>query len=171
MKAEDYPDVARRTIREMHRQVGPLVVDRNGLAVRGVLVRHLVMPGATDDAREIFRFLAARSRRTRTSTSWNSTTRRVAWTERNSLSCAAAPTSARYSPREKSPKRKAYGASMSAGAVVASASSSGIVNYASGMGRQGTGYRVGGLVVGLMVQVPGKRQKVTASRTSHAHLL
>jgi putative pyruvate formate lyase activating enzyme len=58
LKAEDYPEVARRTIREMHRQVGPLRFDRDGLAVRGVLVRHLVMPGALDDAREIFRFLA-----------------------------------------------------------------------------------------------------------------
>jgi len=58
LKAEDYPEVARRTIGEMHRQVGPLAFDREGLAVRGVLVRHLVMPGALDDAREIFRFLA-----------------------------------------------------------------------------------------------------------------
>jgi putative pyruvate formate lyase activating enzyme len=59
VKAEDYPEVARRTIREMHRQVGPLVFDHNGLAVRGLLVRHLVMPGGLDDAREIFRFLAS----------------------------------------------------------------------------------------------------------------
>jgi putative pyruvate formate lyase activating enzyme len=58
LKAEDYPEVARRTIREMHRQVGPLVFDRHGLAVRGVLVRHLVMPGAADDARHIIHFLA-----------------------------------------------------------------------------------------------------------------
>ena len=58
LKAEDYPDVARRVIREMHRQVGPLRFDRDGLAVRGLLVRHLVMPGALDDTRDIFRFLA-----------------------------------------------------------------------------------------------------------------
>jgi putative pyruvate formate lyase activating enzyme len=58
LKAADYPDVARRAIREMHRQVGPLVVDCDGLAVRGLLVRHLVMPGALEDARCIFRFLA-----------------------------------------------------------------------------------------------------------------
>jgi putative pyruvate formate lyase activating enzyme len=61
LKAEDYPEVARRTIREMHRQVGPLRFDRDGLAVRGLLVRHLVMPGALEDAREIFRFLAAQA--------------------------------------------------------------------------------------------------------------
>src|SRR5438128_1741105 len=58
LKAEDYPEVARRVIREMHRQVGPLRFDRDGLAVRGLLVRHLVMPGALDDARDIFHFLA-----------------------------------------------------------------------------------------------------------------
>src|SRR5262245_62335929 len=58
LKAEDYPDVARRTIREMHRQVGPLTFDSRGLAVRGVLVRHLVMPDALDDTHAILRFLA-----------------------------------------------------------------------------------------------------------------
>jgi putative pyruvate formate lyase activating enzyme len=59
VKADDYPAVVRRTIREMHRQVGPLCFDRDGLAVRGLLVRHLVMPGGLEDAREIFQFLAA----------------------------------------------------------------------------------------------------------------
>ncbi len=58
VKAADYPEVARRVIAEMHRQVGPLRFDRDGVAVRGVLVRHLVMPGCTADARQIFRFLA-----------------------------------------------------------------------------------------------------------------
>jgi putative pyruvate formate lyase activating enzyme len=58
VKAGDYPDVARRVVREMHRQVGPLTLAPDGLAVRGVLLRHLVMPGGGDDAREIFRFVA-----------------------------------------------------------------------------------------------------------------
>ncbi len=58
LKAANYPEVARRAIREMHRQVGPLRFDENGLARRGVLVRHLVMPGAEEDARRIMRFLA-----------------------------------------------------------------------------------------------------------------
>lgn len=58
LKAADYPDVARRSIREMHRQVGALAFDHRGLAWRGLLVRHLVMPGGGDDAREILRFLA-----------------------------------------------------------------------------------------------------------------
>jgi putative pyruvate formate lyase activating enzyme len=45
LKAPDYPEAARTAIREMHRQVGPLVMDEQGLAKRGLLVRHLVMPG------------------------------------------------------------------------------------------------------------------------------
>jgi len=43
--AGDYPEVAEAAIREMHRQVGPLVTDETGVAVRGVLIRHLVLPG------------------------------------------------------------------------------------------------------------------------------
>jgi putative pyruvate formate lyase activating enzyme len=42
----------------MHRQVGDLVLDEHGLARRGLLVRHLVMPGGLDESREILRFLA-----------------------------------------------------------------------------------------------------------------
>src|SRR3990172_4189170 len=58
VKARDYPEAARSAIKEMHRQVGPLVFDRHGLARRGVLVRHLVMPGGTGGTREGMRFLA-----------------------------------------------------------------------------------------------------------------
>ncbi len=56
--APDYPERAREAIRAMHRQVGELVVDEDGLALRGVLVRHLVMPGGLAGTREIMRFLA-----------------------------------------------------------------------------------------------------------------
>ncbi len=42
----------------MQRQVGDLVFDENGLAKRGVLVRHLVMPDNAEDSRRIMRFLA-----------------------------------------------------------------------------------------------------------------
>ena len=59
--AKDYPDVARTAIREMHRQVGDLVVDADGLARRGLLVRHLVMPDAEADTTEILRWLHALS--------------------------------------------------------------------------------------------------------------
>jgi putative pyruvate formate lyase activating enzyme len=58
LKAKDYPEVARRTVREMHRQVGPLMFDDDGLAQRGLLVRHLVMPDALEDAAAIYRWLA-----------------------------------------------------------------------------------------------------------------
>ena len=57
LKAKDYPEVARAAIREMHRQVGDLVCDGDGLARRGLLVRHLVMPDAADDTAEIMRWL------------------------------------------------------------------------------------------------------------------
>ena len=57
-KAKDYPERAREAIREMHRQVGVLKLGPDGLARRGVLVRHLVMPRQTDEAAEIFSWLA-----------------------------------------------------------------------------------------------------------------
>jgi len=56
--AEDYPQRAREAIVEMHRQVGPLKFGPDGVARRGVLVRHLVMPGQRDESAAIFRFLA-----------------------------------------------------------------------------------------------------------------
>jgi len=61
--APDYPERAREAIREMHRQVGDLVVE-NGVARRGLLVRHLVMPGGAEESREILDFLASLSSRT-----------------------------------------------------------------------------------------------------------
>jgi putative pyruvate formate lyase activating enzyme len=57
-KAKDYPQRARDAIKEMHRQVGELRFDSDGVAVRGLLVRHLVMPGLVDEAAEVFRWLA-----------------------------------------------------------------------------------------------------------------
>ena len=56
--ARDYPERARAAIVEMHRQVGPLKLGPDGLARRGVLVRHLVMPGQADEAAAIFDWLA-----------------------------------------------------------------------------------------------------------------
>jgi putative pyruvate formate lyase activating enzyme len=57
-KAEDYPEVARAAIREMHRQVGPLALDERGIAQRGVLLRHLVMPNGVAGTREIMQWVA-----------------------------------------------------------------------------------------------------------------
>ncbi len=57
----DYPEVVRVVVAEMHRQVGDRIVDEEGLALRGPLVRHLVMPGCLDDADAVARFAAGLS--------------------------------------------------------------------------------------------------------------
>lgn len=56
--AEDYSDRARQAIVEMFRQVGDLVTTPEGLACRGLLVRHLVMPGLIDETAAIMEWLA-----------------------------------------------------------------------------------------------------------------
>ena len=56
--APDYTGVMKAAIREMHRQVGPLEVDDDGVAVRGLLVRHLVLPENLAGTAEVVRFLA-----------------------------------------------------------------------------------------------------------------
>jgi putative pyruvate formate lyase activating enzyme len=57
-KAPDYPERAREAIAEMHRQVGPLMFGSDAVARRGVLVRHLVMPGQLNQSAAIFEWLA-----------------------------------------------------------------------------------------------------------------
>ncbi|MGD0460110.1 MAG: radical SAM protein [Terriglobia bacterium] len=57
-RAPDYPEVARRAIKEMYRQVGNLVIDDNGLARRGLLVRHLVMPEEVAGTRAVMQWIA-----------------------------------------------------------------------------------------------------------------
>lgn len=56
--APDYPEIARAALAEMNRQVGVLKFTPDGLACRGVLVRHLVMPGQLDQTRAIMSWLA-----------------------------------------------------------------------------------------------------------------
>ena len=56
--AEDYPTIAQAAIREMHRQVGDLVMDRQGIARRGLIVRHLVLPEGLAGTEAVARFLA-----------------------------------------------------------------------------------------------------------------
>jgi putative pyruvate formate lyase activating enzyme len=55
---EHYPQVNRRAIREMHRQVGDLVLDERGVARRGLVVRHLVLPDDLSGTPEVMHFLA-----------------------------------------------------------------------------------------------------------------
>ncbi len=57
-KIPDYPAMAQAALKEMHRQVGDLELDDEGLAVRGVLVRHLVLPGGLAGTAEVMRFVA-----------------------------------------------------------------------------------------------------------------
>ena len=57
-QAEDYPEIARQAVTEMHCQVGDLMVDDNGVARRGLLVRHLVLPDGLAGTREVMEFLA-----------------------------------------------------------------------------------------------------------------
>jgi len=57
-KVPGYPEIAKVAIKEMHRQTGDLMIDEQGLAVRGVLVRHLVLPGGLAGTEAVMRFLA-----------------------------------------------------------------------------------------------------------------
>lgn len=54
----DYPELNRSAVKEMHRQVGDLVMDDDGVARRGLLVRHLVLPNGAAGTEKIVRFLA-----------------------------------------------------------------------------------------------------------------
>ncbi|MGI6660998.1 MAG: radical SAM protein [Bacillota bacterium] len=56
--APDYPEVNFEAVKEMHRQVGDLVTDKNGVAVRGLLVRHLVLPGGMAGTEKVMEFIA-----------------------------------------------------------------------------------------------------------------
>jgi len=57
-RAEDYPEAAMAAIREMHRQVGDLLIDKGGIAMRGLLVRHLVLPEGIAGTAGVVKFLA-----------------------------------------------------------------------------------------------------------------
>ena len=59
-RAADYFPVAIAAIEEMMRQVGPMVANEAGLAVRGVRIRHLVLPGCVFDTREVLREIKER---------------------------------------------------------------------------------------------------------------
>ena len=55
---KDYPKVNKAAVKEMHRQVGDLEIDKQGVAQRGLLVRHLVLPNRLAGTQEVVRFLA-----------------------------------------------------------------------------------------------------------------
>ncbi|MBI4687350.1 MAG: radical SAM protein [Nitrospirae bacterium] len=56
-RAKDYPQTAKAAIKEMHRQVGDLIIDDRGVALRGLLVRHLVLPEGLAGTEEIIKFI------------------------------------------------------------------------------------------------------------------
>lgn len=56
--APDYPETARAAVREMVRQTGPCQFDGEGLLRRGVIIRHLLLPGGLNDARAVMDWVA-----------------------------------------------------------------------------------------------------------------
>ena len=56
--APDYPEVIRKVLKEMHRQVGDLMTNSIGIAERGLLIRHLVMPGGVASSEAVLKFIA-----------------------------------------------------------------------------------------------------------------
>jgi putative pyruvate formate lyase activating enzyme len=57
-KAKDYPEIAKAAVKEMHRQVGDLIINEKGIAERGLLVRHLILPEGIAGTKEVVRFIA-----------------------------------------------------------------------------------------------------------------
>jgi len=58
LKADNYTEVAMESIKAMHKQVGDLCFTADGIAKKGVIVRHLVMPGMEQEGKEIVKWLA-----------------------------------------------------------------------------------------------------------------
>ena len=56
--APDYPEVIRKVLKEMHRQVGDLTTNSKGIAERGLLIRHLVMPNGVASSEAVLKFIA-----------------------------------------------------------------------------------------------------------------
>ena len=56
--AKDYPEIVKAAIKEMHRQVGVLQIDKNNIALRGLIIRHLVLPNDLAGTEEFVKFVA-----------------------------------------------------------------------------------------------------------------
>lgn len=54
---KDYPQKVKIALKEMDRQVGGLKTDESGIAYRGLIIRHLVLPGGIDDTKEVLKFI------------------------------------------------------------------------------------------------------------------
>jgi putative pyruvate formate lyase activating enzyme len=55
---EDYPQVNKAAVKEMHRQVGDLQTSQEGVAQRGLLIRHLVLPKGLAGTKQVVKFIA-----------------------------------------------------------------------------------------------------------------
>jgi putative pyruvate formate lyase activating enzyme len=61
-KVKNYPEVAMAAIKEMHRQVGDLILDERGIAIRGLLIRHLILPNGLAGTEKVAEFLGSLSK-------------------------------------------------------------------------------------------------------------
>jgi len=57
--APEYPEVAKSALREMHRQTGDLITDKKGVAQRGLIIRHLVLPENLAGTEEVMKFISS----------------------------------------------------------------------------------------------------------------
>jgi len=57
--ALNYPEISRKAILEMERQVGDLEVDKNGIAKKGLIVRHLILPNAIENTKGCLKFISS----------------------------------------------------------------------------------------------------------------
>ena len=58
--APDYPEVAAAAVQEMFRQTGPFQMDEDGMLQKGVLIRHLILPGQTDNSKRVIDWVSGR---------------------------------------------------------------------------------------------------------------
>ncbi|MCK5420701.1 MAG: radical SAM protein, partial [Deltaproteobacteria bacterium] len=58
-QAPDYPEVVKKVLKEMYRQVGDLDINKEGVARKGLLIRHLVMPKGLAGTRDIMHFISS----------------------------------------------------------------------------------------------------------------
>lgn len=61
--APDYPQIAQKAIIEMQRQVGDLLLNKNGIAKKGLIIRHLILPNAMENTKGCLRFISSISKK------------------------------------------------------------------------------------------------------------
>ncbi len=56
-KVKDYPEKVKVALKEMDRQVGGLRINETGIAYRGLIIRHLMIPGGLEDTKEVLKYI------------------------------------------------------------------------------------------------------------------